>query len=150
MSADTVLPQLELLQTQIAGINRAFADAPNSITVADAPLFINLPAEGDYDDDVYGDETYQETDTYRMILYVAPRGSGISGEVVNKTRPFLKLVKDFFVARPQLGGLTGVQKAKVTGHGGIVALKFGDDDWVGVEFKLSVIEATPFEYAPGE
>lgn len=150
MSADTVLPQLALLQAQITGVKRAYADAPNSISAADAPLFVNLPADAEWDDDVYGAEIYQETGNYRMILYVAPRGSGMPGEVVNKTRPFLKRVKDFFVARPKLDALAGVQAAKVTGHGGIVGLKYGDDDWVGVEFRLSVVEISNYTFADHE
>ena len=76
MSADTVLPQLALLQIQITGVKRALADVPNSITMADAPIFINVPAEVEWDDDLLGPETYQETATYRMLLFVAQRGSG--------------------------------------------------------------------------
>ena len=46
--------KLAVLQAQIAGVNRAFPQAPNSISTADAPCFVNLEGAGQDDDDKYG------------------------------------------------------------------------------------------------
>ena len=81
---ETVKPRLELLQQQIAGVTLAYADPPNSLKEADAPTFINLEGAAEFNDEIYGPGTYQESRDYRMLLYVAHRGSGIPGEAAGR------------------------------------------------------------------
>jgi hypothetical protein len=147
MPPATVKPALVVLQETITGIKHAFADAPNSLHEADAPAFLNLEGPVEYDWQIYGRETVQEKRNYRMILYIGMRGSGLPGEVSRKATPLFSAVMLMFAAHPQLGGVKGVQEALITGDGGLVGIKFQEDDWIGIEFTLHVVEAVPYTFA---
>ena len=150
MSNVTIKARLAVLQAQISGVKHAFADAPNSITNGDAPLFVNLSDRVEYHKDFYGPQIMQAIRNYQMILYAAPRGTGLSGEAVRIAEPFMDSVMEYFVARPQLGLLDNVQDSEISEGTGVKALQFGNDPWVGIAFSLRVWEAVPYEYADHE
>lgn len=149
MSVATVKAALAVLQVQIAGVQKAYAQAPNSVTAGDMPLFVNLTGAATYDREE-GEDYDKETREYRMFLYVCPQMTGIPGEGEALCEPFFPLVRDFFSSRPSLGGVTDVLTSRPTGDGGVQILRFGDTPYIGIEFKLDVVEVLPITYAAGE
>lgn len=148
MSVATVKTRLASIQANIAGLNRAFAQAPNSINRADMPLFVNLTRQSQTDWQE-GSDLGRETRLYLMQLYVLPFGNGIPGEAERTCEPFFPLVRDTFAARPGLEGLLGVQQAVFLGDGGVAALRYplsSENLFWGIEFRLQVSELVERSY----
>lgn len=113
------------------------------------PLFVNLTGGATYERSE-GNDYDIETREYRMFLYVAPQMSGVPGEGEELCEPFFTRVREFFSARPSLGGVADVQNSRPTGDGGVQILKYQDMPYIGIEFKLEVVEYLPIVYATGE
>lgn len=150
MSVGTVKTRLATLQALVAGVGRAYVSAPNSLPPGDLPAFVNFTAGAQYDLIVGGATTNTETRQYLMRLYVAPVAAGLPGEVEGRCDALFTAVRDYFTARPSLGGLTGVQNAVLTGDGGVQVFPYAGVDYIGIEFKLNVTEYINIVYAQNE
>jgi len=149
VSVETVKTALATLQAQITGVTIAYAAAPASLG-ADLPAFVNFAGAATEDWAALGSESViLERREYRMRLYVAPVQEGIPGEAEARCTPFFRRVFDYFAARPSLGGVVTVQRARIAGDGGVQQLVF-NDPFVGIEFRLQVEEYVPVEYADRE
>ena len=150
MSVSTVKARLAEIEEEIAGINQAYAQAPLSLPASDLPAFVNFAGQSTHDWRIAGSDTDSETRLYLLRLYVAPLSTGQPGEIERLCEPFLTSVRDAFAARPSLGRLTSVQMAVFLGDGGPAVLLYGGTRYVGVEFKLQVMELVRVIYADYE
>ncbi len=156
MASELVVSRLAILQAQIAGIRRAYSEPPETISVMDMPLFINLVGPGSHDLATIGENYDLETRLYRMRLFIRPSVTGFPGEGETEARPFIRAVTSFFQGRPSLGGgalagLDEVQESAVIADSGVMqALMFGGTAHIGIEFTLQVKEYVFYDYAPNE
>ena len=152
MSVATVKTHLALLQEQIPGILTAYHDAPASIDGANAPLFVNFAGPATYDLVSLGEQYDLEKRQYNMRLYAIPAGQGGPGDAENLCEGFFPAVRDFFLARPSLGGLQNVIKSYLLNDTGIVNMLYNDREtsWYGIEFRLMVWEYIQVNYAQNE
>lgn len=151
MSISTVCDRLATLASQIPGVVHAFADVPDSLVETDLPAVIPLPGPNQIDDQEAGADFFASERDYDLYLYVAPAGSGVvPGEIERRCKAFIDPFVSFFMARPSLGRLTGVQNAVLITDSGVTALQFGQDVYRGVRFTLHVSEIVTRTYAKGE
>jgi hypothetical protein len=150
MSIATVKNQLASMQAAISGIKHAFAQAPATISPADAPLFINLTGAGSADYAQQGDFSRVMTRFYTMRLYVLPATQGIPGEGERQVEPLIAATYAYFNARPSLGNL--VARSFIIRDTGVTRMMFeeGGIPWIGCDFTLSVEEYESIMFAPGE
>jgi len=148
MAIETIKTQLATIQSNITGIKRAYAQAPNSLPPADMPVMVNFTGAAALDD-LGG---YQQTisRTYKMRLYVAPLGSGISGEAERLCEPYFERVWQQFAARPGLENLTGVLNAQILRDSGVIVLDYAGERYIGIEFALQTMEVMEVAYAANE
>ena len=150
MSVLAVKARLAEVEGGIAGINRAYAQAPLSLPASDLPAFVNFAGQATHDWRIAGSDTDSETRLYLLRLYIAPLTTGTPGEIERLCEPFLTSVRDTFAARPSLERLNGVQSAVLLGDGGPVVMQYGGTQYIGVEFKLQVTELVEVIYADYE
>lgn len=140
-----VKARLAEIQLTIAGIKRAYVNAPASLPHADLPLFVNLIGAATYTP--LGETLYEETRAYIMRMYVKPFAQGIDGEAEAAVEPYLTAARDVFLSHPHLGNgtagntldwVTGVQ---YQGDFGIAILPFANEQFLGAEFRLNVTQA---------
>ncbi len=148
---DTITPQsqaLAAIEKTIADVKTAFVDAPDSIE-GNLPCFINIPGKSntvwnksetpgaDGLDYIEGDETRAWT----LYLFVMERGSGISGEIVNRCKPFLDgRVMTAFQGNQSLNHTRGVLGVELKGDAGISfgSLRWGLLTYAGLTFNLTI------------
>jgi hypothetical protein len=153
MTIDTVRTQIAALQAAIPGITRAFDQLPrHDISVADLPAFVNFVREGVYNWTLDGATADQDVRKYVMWLLVLPHQEGLSdGEAERRVEPFVPTVRDYFAARPKLGGaINDVKSAVITGDSGPRQLIYADTVYWGAEFQLTVTERLQRVYAANE
>ena len=150
MSVATVKQRLAEIEEGIAGIKRAYAQAPLSLPASDLPAFVNFAGQATHNWRVVGSDTDRETRVYICRLYVAPLVQGVPGEIERLCEPFLESVRDTFAARPSLERLTGVQVSILLSDGGPAVLAYGGTRYIGVEFRLQVVELVGVTYADYE
>lgn len=150
MSIATVKAKLATMQAAISGVKHAFAQAPSTISPADAPLFVNLTGAGAANYAALGDYHRDMTRIYTMRLYVLPVALGIPGEGERQVEPLIAAVYDYFNARPSLGGIVVV--SYITRDTGVTRLAFeeGGAPWIGTDFVLTVEEYEDITFAPSE
>ena len=147
MSIEDVKEALAAIQVaHIPNIGRAYSRAPESLPPGDLPAFVNLAGPSTIDWNTIGSDNGVETREYRMRLYVAPLGQGISGEKEEKVETFITPTREAFSSRPSLGGVVGVMNVFFQGDTGPVAMEYGSDEFIGVIFKISVVEYVPRTY----
>jgi hypothetical protein len=153
VSVATVKARLALIQAAISGVGRAYAQAPRKLPAADLPVFINFTGAATHDWRIVGSDTDRETRTYLMRLYVAPLPQGAPGGIEEQCEPFFERVWAAFAARPGLehpesrAHLDGVQSATLLGDGGVIVTGYSGVMYVGIEFRLQVVELKGRSYA---
>lgn len=163
MTIATVKARLALMEAQITGIKRAFAQTPSgAVADADLPFFINFAREAADDYKSIGGDQDREGRLYLPTLYVFSAGQGtqLPSEGEAAVEPYITTVKDHFRSRPalsaldtqgaNLGGLLGVQMAYLVGDSGPKVLQWAGQLYWGVEFKLNVVEYLKITFAQGE
>jgi len=86
----------------------------------------------------------EETRTWLMRLYVKPILQGIDGEAEKAVEPYLTSVRNVFLSHPLLGKgtkdwtLNWLEKAVWLGDSGIQVLGFAGQNYLGIEFRLSL------------
>jgi hypothetical protein len=157
MSIQSVRLRIKTLQEKIPGINKAYAQLPKSnIVAADLPLFLNFVREGVNDYDPLGSDDVYITRTYLMWLLVKPVAEGEEGESESSVEPWIDTVSKYFIARPSLSDLAGVQKTILLSDSGPKKMIWPGTPsapqgvYWGVEFKLQVIEVAPIDYVDYE
>lgn len=137
MSIQAIITQLAVLQEEIIGVRKAFAETPDSLNVF--PCFVNFPSSGDIDRAPSQRKLHH---TIKMQLRVT-RADLPSAE--NKVRPFLDLVLDKFDANINLNGVA--DRSAIT-HYDYGELPWGGRTYLGISFDIEVWEETPktFEF----
>jgi hypothetical protein len=94
---------------------------------------------------------YVERRNYIFQLLILPQSEGLDqGEAEGKVEPFITLVRDAFKGAPSLGGVLGVQSARLTGDSGPRQLVWAGVIYWGCEFKMAVEEYVPRIFADSE
>ena len=153
MSIATVRARLASLQESITGINKAYVQLPKGIlNSVDMPLFMNFVRNSNNDDTILGSGTARITRTYLMWLMVKPVAEGEQGEGESLVEPFIQNVSQFFISRPTLGNLLGVEYAHLVSDSGPKKMVWPGTPsnpvgifW-GVEFRLDVVEVQHVDY----
>lgn len=138
----------------IAGVNRAYAQAPAKLPDADMPLFMNFTG-ATMEFVSLGGDFYREKRMFLARLYVARAQQGIDGEAERKVEPFLPLGMQQFLAHPSLGTgnedelIAGISALEYLGDGGVQMLLYQQEQFIGIEFRLAitaVVEAVRADY----
>lgn len=135
MSIDAIKTQLANTQEGVTGVKRAFAQAPNTLSPADLPAFVNFTGAAEYSGASFGAQRIERN--YLMRLFVAPVSRGIGGEGERLVEPFFERVRAAFPASTLDGK---VVKAQLAGDTGVSVLPFGGVEYLGIEFRLQTIE----------
>lgn len=152
--------RLALIQPAISGVEQAYAEGPKALVPANMPLFVNLLGPTQADHKALGAEANLRANTILMRLYVCPIQQGLDGEAERLVEPLIPLVWACFDARPGLGTyglsisdlvpLAGVRGAHILSDSGIRSLVYAGTPYLGVEFRLNVIQIVEVSYAPYE
>ncbi len=146
--------RLTEIQSNIVGVKRAYAWAPQSLADSDLPAFCTFAGPATVSQT---SETFvEETRTWLMRLYVKPVLQGIDGEAEKAVEPFLEKVRNAFLSHPLLGNgtkdsaLPFVEKAIWLGDSGIQVLSHAGQSYLGIEFRLSITTIVPISTASYE
>lgn len=156
MSVTDVMAGLAIVETRLktAGtINHVFDVAPNSINPADLPCFVNMPGQERVKWEGGSDESETAglaTRVYHCLLYVVPRGVGVSGEIVRVTLPVLDLARVEFQGSQSLGGKKGIVRVNYLGDSGVRELTYVGMGYIGVDIQVEVTERIVAYYADSE
>ena len=103
------------------------------------PLFINFTGPASYDYVTRGASFYNVTRDYLARLYVLPVGSGEVYQAEKLVKPLIAqwLLTMGAAARAKLL-LDDVQRARLTGDTGVQVLGYFGQEFVGVEFAMSI------------
>jgi len=140
MSVATVKARLASIEESITDVKRAHAQPPAALPAADLPAMVNFAGAAEHDWRILGSDSDQETRQYTLRLYIAPVGQGVPGEMERLCEPFFSSVRDTFAARPALEQLIGVIQATLLGDSGPVVMAYGKLQYIGIEFRLQVVE----------
>ncbi|GAP10612.1 hypothetical protein BECAL_01785 [Bellilinea caldifistulae] len=142
------------IQSNIAGVKRAYMWAPQSLADSDLPVFCNFAGASTVSQ--ISETIVEETRTWLMRLYVKPVLQGIDGEVEKAVEPFFSNVRDTFLSHPMLGSgakdsvLPWIEKVTWLGDSGIQVLSYAGQNYLGIEFRLSITKIVPISTASYE
>ncbi|RJR09993.1 hypothetical protein C4588_04190 [Candidatus Parcubacteria bacterium] len=140
--------KLAQIQSSINGIKRVYEYAPMSLAPSDLPAFVTFI--GTVIPRFIGEQLIEETRSFLMRLYVIPIQSGIDGEAEKAVEPFMGSVRDAFLSHPALYNLEFVRQVNWLGDGGIQILSYAGENYIGVEFKISIVQFAPIIIAAME
>lgn len=153
MTVDFVRTRLAALQRQIPGILIAHDRIPASLNNAECPQFVNRVADARYNLSTLGEQAVSEERLYFMELYVAELETGAPGQSEDMTVPFVDVVRDFFLARPQLqidGSTEAVYRAVLESDtGAVIGIEYpsgSNKRYAGIRFNLRVYEIHRIAY----
>lgn len=154
MTVDFVRARLAALQRQIPGVVYVHDRIPASLNSAELPCFVTRVAEARYNMVTLGEQVVSEERLYLMELYVADVQTGAEGQAEDMTIPFVDVVRDFFLAHPQLqisGSNVAVYRAVLESDtGAVVGIRYPAVDsgtpYAGIRFSLRVYELHPIAY----
>lgn len=127
---------------------------PRAIQDAQLPVVLIETGAAQYDIVSYSEEMVAENRVYRLRLYVFKATLGTPGLSEETVRPYIDVIRDYFLARPGLELDTDVPpkgivaRAVLQSDTGVVVLQYGEP-FVGVEFQLSVTEIKTIGYTGG-
>lgn len=125
---------------------RGFNPPPAKLDTADLPAAWAFTGQASYDN---GSDWVTETRQYAVQCAVLPLGQGTPAEREQRVRPILNALRAAIWARPHLG-VSGVQRAVITGDSGVVILPEYDGAFYGFELRLAVTVNVARSYAAGE
>jgi hypothetical protein len=130
------------IQKMVSGVKRAYVWAPQSLADSDLPAFCTFAGPAVITP--ISEMLVEETRTWLMRLYVKPVLQGIDGEAEKAVEPYLTSVRNVFLSHPLLGKgtkdstLNWLEKAVWLGDSGIQVLGFAGQNYLGIEFRLSL------------
>ena len=154
MTVDFVRARLAVLQRQIPGITWVHDRIPHAISNPELPCFVNRAADALYSPTTLGETATDEGRLYYMELYVTELQTGGEGQAEDMTTPFLDVVRDFFLARPQLqieGSNEAVYKAVLESDTGpAIGIRYPNTEagtpYAGIRFSIRIHEIHPIAY----
>lgn len=154
MTVSFTRARLAALQRLIPGVTWVHDRIPASLNNAELPCFVTRVAEARYNTVTLGEQAVSEERLYFMELYVAELQTGAEGQAEDMTIPFVDVVRDFFLARPQLqldGSTEAVYRAVLESDtGAVVGIRYpnteGGTPYAGIRFNLRVYDIHPIGY----
>ena len=132
----------------VTGIAIAYPSLPASLTTLPAICyFVGQQTYQPYKD---SEDIKVETTLVVVRLSEAPIALGIPGEVEERIKARLPLIRDELLAHPTLGQLAGILRAVLTGSSGVRSVTFANENFAGCEWKLNVERIIEVTYAQGE
>lgn len=145
MSWSTVSAELATILGSVTGIKKAFdvfVDAPNAIHDSYLPCVIPYPAETAATGGTAG--TVHTDRIWRVPLYIASVERPVDlAKKAALAQPFIIRIYDALADASQLDDLASIDLAEIEGDTGLAVIEYGGVAYVGVEFRLRVVE----EYA---
>lgn len=130
------------------GISIAYPSLPASLTTLPAICYF------------VGQQTYQpfrdsedvkvESTLIVVRLSEAAITTGIPGEVEERVKSRIPLIRDELLSHPSIGGTAGILRAVLTGSSGVKSVTFAGENFAGCEWKLTVERIIQVTYAKGE
>lgn len=139
MSLSTVATRLALIQSEIAGVRKAYDlnNMPNKLGLL--PAVTNHPGLATYEGRGGGDII--ETRVWSMRLYVTPAQRPIDvAKKASRVQPFFRRFMIAFADAQQLNDLGDVQWAWIEEDGGLMGLEYEGVWFAGIQFSLTVKE----------
>jgi hypothetical protein len=132
----------------VTGIAIAYPNLPADISTPSVCYFVGAQKYTPYAD---SEDIKLETTTVYIRLYEATITVGIPGEVEDRIKGRLPLIRDELLAHPRLGKLAGIKRAVLIGSTGVKAFAYaGVGNYAGCEWALAVERIIPVTYATGE
>lgn len=129
---------LAALLATVSGVQRAQAYAPRNITAADLPMALAFTGPAQYGSVGADTDIDVPARTYVVRIYVTPTAAGVSGEAEQAVEPFLSSVPAAIAAKPTLNRV--VLRARVVSDTGCIVLRYQDQEYLGVEFRIEVTD----------
>lgn len=139
MNIGTIATRLALIQSDIAGVRKAYDlyDMPNKL--GPLPAVTNHPGLATYGWGAAGDII--ETRIWAMRLYVTPAQRPIDvAKKAARVEPFFRRFMIAFADAQQLNDLGDVQWAWIEEDGGLMGLEYEGEWFAGIQFSLTVKE----------
>ena len=143
------------LVTGIAGVVRAYAQGPAVLPESDLPAFVNFTGPI-LSMQSLGGTLYLERRQFNCRLYVTPVQSGINGEAERQVEPLIEASMRCFLKHTSLGDgnpddlIAGIYIFKYLGDTGVTVLRYAGQDYLGVEFRVTVEAVIEEEPGPLE
>jgi hypothetical protein len=132
----------------VTGIAIAYPNNPISLTTTPAICYF------------VGPQTYQpfrdsedikvESTALFVRLHEAAAPTGIPGEVEDRIKARMPLIRDELLSHPSLGGLAFLERAVLQSSTGIRSFMFALESFAGCEWKLIAERLVEVNYAEGE
>ena len=144
----TGLANIATANKAVTGIVQAYTNNPVSLDATPAICYFVGPQ-------VYtpfrDSETVKlESTTIFVRLHEAPITTGIPGEVEDRIKGRMPLIRDELLSHPKIGKLNGILRSVLISTTGIRPFAFAGLSYAGCEWKLTVERIIGVNYAAGE
>jgi hypothetical protein len=139
----------------VVGVKRAYAYAPKSLAGSDLPALLVFTGPGG--GQLAASDTYLDERGYLLRLIVRPVQSGVDGEAERACEPFFEPFRTALLSHaglglglPDAGPLPGVLGVRYDGDSGTAVFVYAGQEYVGIEFRVSVTQMVEVNYAAYE
>jgi hypothetical protein len=146
VSVETVRQALADIQASLASVKRSYVYGPATLPPGDLPCFVNFTSIATFDWVTLGSDFNRETRIYLMRLFVRQVGQGIDGEAEELCSSFFPEIRDLFASRPSLGEVPNIMASTLLGDSGISVLAYAGEQFIGIEWRISLDEYIPRGY----
>jgi hypothetical protein len=138
---------IQAIGAAVSGITKAFDVPPAGLDTAELPALYAFtgPMTPEEEDSSF----VTETRIYRVQVAVLPTGQGDPNTREALCRPLIEATVAAYRSHYGLGGVAGVQTARVVSDTGVVLLPEWGGKFIGFEIRLAVTTIRDREYARG-
>ena len=144
----TALANIATANKAVTGIVQAYTNNPVSLDATPAICYFVGPQV--YTPFRDSEDVKLESTTIYVRLYEAPITVGIPGEVEDRIKGRMPLIRDELLSHPGLGPLDGILRSVLVSTTGIRPFAFAGLSYAGCEWKLTVERIIGVNYAAGE
>jgi hypothetical protein len=130
------------------GISIAYPNLPASLSTLPAMCFFVGPQT--YDPYKDSEDIKVEKTTVFVRVHVEHIAQGIPGEIEDRVKRIIPLIRDWLLSHPSLGNLTNIWRASLEGSTGIRMLIYAGENFAGCEWKMNVERIIEVIHAKGE
>ena len=127
------------------GIAIAYPNSPASLTTTPAICYFVGPQT--YQPFQDSEDVKLESTTVYVRLHEAPITTGIPGEVEDRIKARMSLIRDELLAYPSLNGLNFIKRAVLISSTGIKPMTYAGENFAGCEWRMVVERVLPVTYA---
>lgn len=139
MNISETIAKIAVLAGNVSGINTAFNYIPRTLKPAQTPAVIIFPGRASGDLTTFGENIYDETRDYRIVLFKALAAFGTETQQEVEIFPIFEALRDYFIARPGLQ-LTSSEVNPVV----LQARVIGDNGYAITDYPADANQTAPF------